>query len=241
MPSPAARIRRRGELTLLATLAVASSPGAPVDAVALAAQDLPTLAVLDLKDGGSMGPDVQDLSNLGAGIAMMLTTEMMRNPRAEMVERDQIKQLVAEQGLTLSGMVDEETAIEVGRLVGAQYMLFGTYTDVMSRLRVDVRVVDVETGRLRQAKEVTRPRDEIFETVAELAERVFEDLELEPADDLPRREPAPATAVIFFSKGIGHEDRGEPDQAAAMYRRALQIHPAYAEAQDRLDRLEGGR
>ena len=236
MARPASFARRRISVALTAATAAALS-AAPA---AGQSSDLPTLAVLDLRDGGSMGPDVQDLSNLGAGLAMMLTTEMMRNPRAEMVERDQIKQLIEEQGLALSGFVDESTAIEVGRLVGAQYMLFGTYTDIMSRLRVDVRVVDVETGRLRQAKEVTRPREEVFETVAELARLVFEDLELSPPDRLPQREPPPATAVIFFSKGIGHEDRGETDQARAMYQRALTIFPDYQEARERLDRLGGG-
>lgn len=211
----------------------------PVEAGAQSAE-LPTLAVLDLKDGGSMGPDVQDLSNLGAGLAMMLTTEMMRNPRTSMVERDQIKALVAEQGLTLSGMIDPATAIEVGKLVGAQYMLFGTYTDVMSRLRIDVRVVEVETGRLRQARELTRPREELFETVAALAQGIFEDLELLPSERLPERKPAPAAAVIFFSKGIGHEDRGEVEDAKAMFRRALEIFPDYEEARERLAKLEGG-
>lgn len=232
--SPRSRRRPASLLVLLPALALLPAWAGAQEA------DLPTLAVLDLKDGGSMGPDVQDLSNLGAGLAMMLTTEMMRNPRAAMVERDQIKQLIEEQGLTLSGVVDPETAIEVGKLVGAHYMLFGTYTDVMSRLRVDVRIVDVETGRLRQAKEVTKAREDVFETVAELAELIFEDLELEPAEVLPPREPPPATAVIFFSKGIGYEDRGETDQALAMYRRALELFPAYQEAQERIDRLGGG-
>lgn len=228
-PRHAARLLATSALILLGILpAVAAGQDAP----------LPTLAVLDLKDGGSMGPDVQDLSTLGAGLAMMLTTEMMRNPRTAMVERDQIKQLVAEQGLALSGMIDPATAIEVGKLVGAEYMLFGTYTDVMSRLRIDVRVVEVETGRLRQAREITRPREELFQSVAELADLVFEDLDLLPTEKLPERKPAPAAAVIFFSKGIAFEDRGEVEQAKAMFLRALEIFPDYAEARERLTRLE---
>ena len=224
----------RTPMVVLATLGLLALPasGGAQDA------DLPRLAILDLKDGGSMGPDVQDLSNLGAGLAMMLTTEMMRNPRATMVERDQIKQLIQEQSLTLSGMIDPATAIEVGKLLGVQYMLFGTYSDIMSRLRIDVRVVEVETGKLLQAREVTRARDQVFESVTELAGQLFRDLELTPAQRLPERKPAPATAVIFFSKGIGHEDRGEADQAKAMYQRALEIFPDYLEAKERLARLE---
>lgn len=236
-PAPTPHMTRA--LALVLAVAVTGATALPRPAVAQESVP-PTLAVLDLKDGGSMGPDVQDLSNLGAGLAMMLTTEMMRNPRATLVERDQIKQLVAEQGLTLSGMVDAATAIEVGKLLGARYMLFGTYTDVMSRLRIDVRVVEVETGRLRQAKEVTRPREDVFESVAELAGMIFDDLELAPAQRLPEHRPAPAPAVIFFSKGIGFEDRGDAEQAKAMFRRALEIFPEYEEARERLAKLEAG-
>jgi len=219
---------------------MAVSIAAPTLAVAQTSPDLPTLAVLDLQDGGSMGPDVQDLANLGVGLAMMLTTEMMRNPRATMVERDQIRALIDEQGLTLSGMIDPATAIEVGKLSGVEYMVFGTYTDVMSRLRVDVRIVDVETGVLLRAQEVTKPRAEVFETVAELARSIFENLDLEPAERLPPREPAPAAAVLFFSRGMGYEDQGNAAQARAMYQRALEIFPGYEDAQARMTKLGGG-
>lgn len=201
---------------------------------------LPRLAVMDLKDGGSMGPDAQDLANLGAGLAAMLTTEMMRNPRAVMVERDQIKNLIAEQGLALSGMVDESTAIQVGKLLGVQYLLQGSYTDAFGQLRIDVRVVEVETGRLVEARETTRPRADVFRMVTELAGQVFRDLSLAPAERLPERKPTPAPAVVFFSKGMGFEDRGDVEQARAMYRRALEIFPEYAEARARLEKLEAG-
>jgi TolB-like protein len=202
--------------------------------------DRPTLAVLDLNDGGSIGPDAQDISNLGTGLAMMLTTEMLRNPRVDMVERDQIKELIGEQGLALSGMVDPSTAIEVGQLVGANYMLFGTYTDVLAQLRVDVRVVDVQSGRLLRAREVTKKREEVFQIVTELAVELFDDLELSPPQKLPERKEIPARAVILFSQAVGREDRGDVEGARAKYREALEVFPEYEEARARLARLDEG-
>lgn len=207
-------------------------------AAPLEAQDRPTLAVLDLQDGGSIGPDAQDLSRLGVGIAMMLTTEMSRNERVEMVERDQIQELVAEHRLNLSGMVDASTAAEVGRLLGARYMLFGAYTDVFSNLRIDVRVVEVETGRIVRAQEVTAERENLFRSVNRLAQALFRDLELQSSSSTPAPEPVPARAVIFFSRGVAYEDQGDRENAAAMYRRALEIHAEYADARARLERLE---
>lgn len=212
----------------------------PVPSALAQDMDRPTLAVLDLNDGGSIGPDAQDISNLGAGLAMMLTTEMLRNPRVDMVERDQIRDLIGEQGLTLSGMVDPSTAIEVGQLVGANYMLFGTYTDVMAQLRVDVRVVDVQSGRLIRAREVTKKREEVFQIVTQLAEDLFEDLELSPPEKLPERKEIPARAVILFSQAVGREDRGDIDGAKAKYQEALEVFPDYEEARARLARLDEG-
>lgn len=207
-----------------------------------AAPDAPTLAVLDLEDGGSVGPGAEEVRGLGPGLASMLTTEMTRNPRVRMVERDQIRQLIDEQKLTLSGMTSASTAVEVGRLLGAQYMLFGSYTDVFGTLRIDVRVVEVETGQLRRAQEVTDKRDKLFNSVGKLAERLFADLQLKAPSGTaaPASIPVPAPAALLFSRGLGYEDRGDVARASEMYRRALELHPAYADARARLDRLGGG-
>jgi TolB-like protein len=207
---------------------------------AQARQQVPTLAVLDLTDGGSLGPDAHDLSALGKGLAAMLTTELSRNPRVQVVERDRIRALLDEQRLTLSGTADEATAVRVGRLLGAQYMLFGSYADVYGQLRIDVRVVDVETGRLRRAEEVTDRRENLFHSVTTLAAQTFRDLALEARPGGADAAPVPAQAALLFSRGLAMEDSGDAAGAGALYRQALQVAPAYSDAQTRLARL-GGR
>ena len=202
-------------------------------------QDLPTLAVLDLSDGGSLGPDAQNLSQLGKGLGAMITTEMMRNPRVRMVERDQIQHLLTEQKLGLSGMIDPATAIEVGKLLGARYMVFGSYTDVFSNLRIDLRVVEVETGKLQRAQEVTDKRENLFRTVNRLTSQLFKDLNLEPTSPVPAAPAVPAKAALLFSQGLGFEDAGDTQKAREMYDRALEVFPQYEDARKRLSRLGG--
>jgi TolB-like protein len=199
----------------------------------------PTLAVLDLNDGGSLGPDAQNLTGLGKGIAAMLTTEMSRNPRVRMVERDRIRALLDEQRLAVSGMADQSSAIQVGRLLGAQYMLFGSYTDVYGQLRMDVRVVEVETGRLVRAQEITAPRENLLASVAMLAERTFRDLSLTPPTAMAPVGRVPAAAAIAFSRGLAMEDARDASGARAQYQEALRLASDYAAARQRLDRLNG--
>ncbi|HEX2091081.1 MAG TPA: CsgG/HfaB family protein [Longimicrobiaceae bacterium] len=211
----------------------------PAPAAGAPPSGLPTLAVFDFDDGGSIGPDAQDLSRLGAGLAVMLTTEMTKNPRVQMVERDRLRELVEEQKLAVSGMVDPATAVRVGRLLGARYVVFGSYTDLFSTLRIDARVVEVETGRLRRGQEVTDRRENLFRSVGTLATQLFRDLDLAPASP-PGASPAiPARAALLFSRGIGFEDAGDTERAKDMYRQALQLFPGYEDARRRLARLGG--
>jgi curli biogenesis system outer membrane secretion channel CsgG len=219
-------------------LAVTPAP-MPAAAQSSPPADAPTIAVLDLENGGSIGPDAQDLSDLGKGLGTMLTTEMMKNPRVRMVERDQLRALLEEQKLTLSGMADPSTAVMVGKLAGAQYMIFGSFADVFSRLRIDVRVVEVETGTLRRAQEVTDDRENLFASVGRIATLLFEDLNLEPHTPTPPSPQVPARAALIFSQGIGFEDRGDTAKAREMYERAIEIFPDYPDARERLEALGG--
>lgn len=221
---------------VLAVLALAGSV-APLRAQDPGTQG-PTLAVLDLENGGSLGPDAQDMSQLGKALSTMLTTEMMKNSRVQMVERDQIRQLIEEQKLSLSGMADPSSAVEVGKLLGAKYMVFGSYADVFSNLRIDVRVVEVETGRLSRAQEVTDKRENLFKSVTRLAQQLFKDLKLEPSAPPPPSPAVPAKAALLFSRGLGYEDQNEVDKAKDMYRKALEAFPQYEEAAKRLKKLE---
>lgn len=219
---------------LLAAVALGSTTAATQ-------QNLPTLAVLDLADGGSLGPDAQNLSQLGKGLGSMITTEMMRNPRVIMVERDEVQRLIGEQKLALSGMIDPGTATQVGKLLGARYMVFGSYTDAFSNLRIDVRVVEVETGRLRRSYEVTDKREHLFRSVSRLTNQLFKDLDLEPASPIPAAPVIPARAALLFSQGLGFEDQGDNQKAREMYAKALEIFPQYEDAEKRLKGLEGAK
>ena len=55
-------------------------------------------------------------------------TELSQNPELRIVERERIAELTEEDGLVDQGLVDPSTAAEIGRLVGARYMVMGSFT-----------------------------------------------------------------------------------------------------------------
>ena len=212
---------------------------------ALAAQrqdTRPGIAVLPFSNGGSYGQGKEDFDALERGIAGMLISELAANPAARVVERQQIQQLLDEQNLGAQGRADAQTAAKIGKLVGARYMVMGTFVDFYNDFRVDVRLINVETGEVVKTESERMQRDHLFDIIRSVATRLMKDASL-PA--LPRQtseqrmnRQVPTEALTYYSRALLFQDRGLKDKAVEMYTRALAIFPDYAEAQEGLQRVQ---
>jgi curli biogenesis system outer membrane secretion channel CsgG len=220
-------------LTAVAMAAVSSvAAAAPVHG-----QELPTVAVLDF--AGLMMGDGNAAVPLGKTVSAMLVTEFSEREGMQVIERQQLNEMLREQDLALSGRVDESSAIEVGRLLGAQYVLTGQATDIVGNLRMDIRAVDVETSEIVAVLKVQGLTTELFELIANLADDFSEMLDLTPPAERPEMEAIPVPATIAFSRAVAYEDRGEVEQAIDFYEQTLEIHPSHRDAQRALERLRG--
>ncbi len=210
---------------------VGSAQTAPVQA----AQDVPTVAVLDFT--GLMLGSAGNSAPLGKAVSSMLITELLGNPGLQVIERYQLQDILMEQKLALSGRVDESTAVEIGKMVGAQYMIYGQVTSIAEQLRMDMRVVDVETSEVLAAQKMTDKTSELLAVVVSMAESFMEELDLEPPSSGRDQEPIPVGATIEFSRAVDFEDKGDVDKALEHYRKALELHPSHRAAQQAVERL----
>ncbi len=139
------------------------------------AQELPTIAVLDF----ATPVKIDSVSQLPA----LLTDALVNSGSFTVVERSRLGQIVKEQGLTSSGLVDPAAAVSLGEVAGAIYLLvgevieaskesrvfrgFGTVskTDIYV-LRVGVRIIETSTGKA------------IFSTIKEAEEREYASADL---------------------------------------------------------------
>ncbi len=220
-------------LTVLALVATSS-----VRAPHAHAQDLPTVAVLDF--AGLMMGDGSAAVPLGKTVSAMLVTEFSEREGMQVIERQQLFEVLREQDLALSGRVDESSAIEVGRLLGAQYVLTGQATDIVGNLRMDIRAVDVETSEIVAVMKMSGLTTQLFDIIADLADQFGERLDLTPPSGRVEMEAVPVQATIAFSRAVAYEDRGEVDEAIEFYEQTLEIHPGHRDAQRALERLRGG-
>lgn len=81
----------------------------------------------------------------------LLSSEVMETVRyrgTKVVEREELLSVMEELNLGSSSLADESTRLKVGRMLGAGEMVFGGYMAAGRIMRIDLRRVDVETGRI---------------------------------------------------------------------------------------------
>jgi len=227
------------------TIAALTWMGAVTAPMPLAGQDLrPGIAVLAFEDGGSFGQDPEDFAALERGIPGMLISELSRHPDARLVDRSETQRLLDEQDMATHGRVDATTAARVGKLVGARYMVFGTFVDLYGRFRVDARIVDVETGDIIHVATANDDREELFDIIVAIADEILADVDLPPLPDASANgastRDVPTEALTFYSRALLYQDRGDATRAVEYYRRALEVFPAYTEAEAGLQQITAG-
>ena len=202
----------------------------------------PGIAVLPFNNGGSYGQGKEDFDALERGIAGMMISELSQNPAARVVERQEIQRLVDEQNLGAQGRVDPQTATKIGKLVGARYMVMGTFVDFYGDFRVDVRLINTETGEVVKTESERMQRDHMFDIIRNIAARLMKDASLpalqRPASEQHMGRQVPTEALTYYSRALLYSDHGQKDKAVEMFNRALVIFPGYAEAQEGLQRVQ---
>src|SRR5213593_4094647 len=202
----------------------------------------PGIAVLPFDNSGSYGQDKENFDALQKGIAGMLISELAANPAARVVEREEIEKLLAEQSLGAGGRVDPQTAAKIGKLVGARYVITGTFIDFYGDFRVDARLVNVETSEIVKVEKDQAQRDHLFQIIQNVAARLMKDANLPPlpkqASDQRLSRQIPTEALTYYSRALLYQDRGQKDKAVEMYQKALAVFPDYSEAQTGLQRVK---
>ncbi|HYD51821.1 MAG TPA: CsgG/HfaB family protein [Gemmatimonadaceae bacterium] len=160
------------------SLALALPLAFPFQRARAQADSRPVVAILPF-DNTSFGKDRAEFDGIGKGIADMIGTELASNPRLRVVDREQLQRVLEEQNLTRSGAVDAQTAARLGRIVGAQYMIKGSFTrDLRGRVLLTTTTIDVETTVLSNPNRVESDGEDILGTIAQLATRLSGNLKL---------------------------------------------------------------
>ncbi len=79
--------------------------------------------------------------------------QLLKTGRIDVVDRARIEDILKEQEFSRSGFVDQSAAVNLGKLLGARSVLFMDFINFEEDIdaytvRVNVKLIDVETGRI---------------------------------------------------------------------------------------------
>ena len=97
---------------------------------------------------------------LGSYLAEELTTRFYQLGNLEVFERTQLDKIMAEFSFATTGVIDSETAKQIGQLAGVDAIITGTITDFPSSAAVNCRIVDVQTGKILGAARTEFEKDD---------------------------------------------------------------------------------
>jgi len=176
----------------------------------------PVIAVLPF-DNNSIGKDRADFDGIGRGMADMLITDMAGNASITVVERERIQALLTEQNLVKSGTIDPQTAIKLGKMIGAQYMITGGFmSDGRGTYILTARAINVEKSTIVNPVRLTSKGDDVLGLMSQLSNRLNSEMKL------PALQVGEASAPAALPAG-------QPSHAAAPAQAKADEH-AHAEA-----------
>ncbi len=104
------------------------------------------VAVWNLEDLSIIkNPTFTEMSDF---LTATVTNTLKERGEYEIVEREKLLLALEELHLGSSGLASEQSRLEVGQFLGAQLMIFGGYQILGEQMRIDLRMVEVETGAI---------------------------------------------------------------------------------------------
>jgi TolB-like protein len=200
-----------------------------------------TLAIMDF-DNNSIGDGADKYAALGRGLSQMLITDLVAVPGLRLVEREKVRYVLDELNLAKSGAVDPQTAAKVGKLLGAQALLFGGAMVNDGDLRVSWRLVKVETGEILKAGNTDGEAKKLFDVEKKLALSLPEDLKIAVAPEVEKKiqnsDKPSLDAAMAYSEGLKHLDEGKTQLAYAKFEQAAKLDPKFSAAQNRMKKIK---
>lgn len=146
------------------------------------AVDTITVAIIDFESKAPGNPD------LGQQLGDILTARLSIYDQFRLVERQKLQELLKEQQLNLSGMVDSGQAVKIGKMLGARIMVFGRAFMVDRDLYLVAKVVGTETSQVKGVIAKGKTESNLSDIIDQLADKLADGLEKWAPNLLPKTE-----------------------------------------------------
>jgi len=168
----------------------------------------------------------KETKELGPKITDLLFARLSDDSGLVLVERDDLKKVLDELELNLSGLVEPNKAAQVGHLTGAKILVVGSVVQVDTKLYLIAKIMGTETSRLLGASTEGNVRDDINHLVADLSKQIIATVQKQAGDLVARprtrddriaalrdkvgKGRRPRVSIEVSERHVGHPTRIDP-------------------------------
>ncbi len=133
----------------------------------IVSKNIKKIAILEFKDDRT-DKEKQKYQNPSKIIREKLMAGLSKDGKFQIIERENIDKIIAEQKFQATGITDIETAVRIGKLANVDAMIFGSITQYgrtiypRVKLNLTVKIVEVETGIIKSAVELRATKSNWF-------------------------------------------------------------------------------
>jgi TolB-like protein len=197
-----------------------------------------TIAFLPF-DNYSVGEYQEKLGLLSHALAEFFAHDFGKVSSLQVIERNKLDYLLDEIKLSQEGITSETAAVKVGKMLGAQLMVFGTISQIDDRhARMVAKVVKVETSEI--VASVDREGKPDFNSmqkqlVEDLAGKLDEELSDDSKSELKYGGSDSFDALYHYSLGLEYMDIYDYKNAYENFKKAYDMDKDFIQAKQKMD------
>jgi serine/threonine protein kinase/Tfp pilus assembly protein PilF len=174
---------------------------------------------------------------IGSGIAETVTADAKKIRGLAVIGRERIFEALKNLSSGQLAQSDEVIATDLGRHLGARWILAGGYQKIGEMIRITARIIDVRTGEIVKTVKIDGRISEIFDLqdkiVYELSQGLNLSLNTSEINAIEHDETQSVEAYEQFSRGMMNlrtASRDALDRGIYFFEKAIEIDPNYANA-----------
>lgn len=180
-------------------------------------EDLANQIVNSMLEGGKSKIAVIEFSDLdgnvtefGKFIAEELITKLFLTKKFNVIERNLLNKVMQEHKLKFTGLIDPNTAKNLGKILGVDAIASGSITDLDSKVRINARLISTETGSIFSVASVSIHKNK---TVLSLMNKVTDYSDFTKPRKLDKKDYSTKIynpGEIFFKESFQNYEEGDP-------------------------------
>jgi len=190
-----------------------------------------TIAILYFENKGEKA----DLNPLQKGLSEMVITDLSKVKSLKVVERVRLQELVQEMNLGETDIVDQKTAPRLGKLLGANRLVKGSFFNLTNeKLNIDAFVTKARTGEIDASTNISGNIKDFFRLEKDLVFKIIDEMKIKLSEEereaileIPTED---FFAFLQYARGLDFEDRGQFTQAYEAYSQAAVSDPNFSQA-----------